>query len=92
MKLALFGLLTLLALQDKKPAPITDPEAAETYDAEGNNGPELDENASEDEETRPASFGSGGREKPDNDSPLPSPESSAPTPEPTAESNPEPAE
>lgn len=28
MKLALFGLLTLLALQDKKPAPITDPEKA----------------------------------------------------------------
>jgi len=28
MKLALFGLLTLMALQDKKPAPITDPEKA----------------------------------------------------------------
>lgn len=36
MKLALFGLLTLLALQDKKPAPITDPQkAAPDYRIQG---------------------------------------------------------
>jgi segregation and condensation protein B len=81
-------------LEETEPAPITDPEAAETYDAEGNNGPELDENASEDEETRSAGFGPEGREEPNNDSPPPSQESAAPTSEPTAESNPqtEPAE
>ena len=36
-------------LEETEPAPITDPEASEDYDAQGNNGPELDENASEDD-------------------------------------------
>jgi segregation and condensation protein B len=34
-------------LEETEPTPITDPEAADTYDAEGNAGPELDENAQE---------------------------------------------
>src|SRR3569833_4506281 len=65
-------------LEEVEPAPITDPAADAAYDAEGDNGPELDENAPE---------------EPDNDSPPPA-ETSAPTPEPQAESNPqtEPAE
>jgi len=65
-------------LEETEPAAITDPEAAEAYDTEGDNGPELDENASEDL---------------DSDSP-PQGRVSAPTSEPTAESNPktEPAE
>ena len=59
-------------LEEADPAPITDAEAADAeYEAEGNNGPELDENASE---------------EPDNDSP-PQSEASAPTPEPATESN-----
>jgi segregation and condensation protein B len=36
-------------LEEAEPAPITDPEGSEGYDAQGNNGPELDENASEDD-------------------------------------------
>jgi segregation and condensation protein B len=65
-------------LEEAEPTPITDPAADAAYDAEGDNGPELDENAPE---------------EPDNDSPPPA-ETSAPTPEPQAESNPqtEPAE
>jgi segregation and condensation protein B len=65
-------------LEEADPAPITDPESAEAYDTEGNNGPELDENASE---------------EPDNDSPPPE-ESSPASPKSTSESNPqrEPAE
>ena len=59
-------------LEEADPAPITDAEAADAeYEAEGNNGPELDENASE---------------EPDNDSPPPG-DSSVPTPEPVTESN-----
>jgi len=59
-------------LEEADPAPITDAEAADAeYEAEGNNGPELDENASE---------------EPDNDSP-PQSEASAPTLEPATESN-----
>jgi segregation and condensation protein B len=50
-------------LEEAEPAPITDPAAAEAYDAEGNNGPELDENAPE---------------EPDNDSPPGEPSTSAP--------------
>ena len=41
-------------LEETEPTPITDPEAGDAYDAEGNAGPELDENAPE---------------EPDNDSP-----------------------
>ena len=41
-------------LEEAEPTPITDPAAADAYDAEGNAGPELDENAPE---------------EPDNDSP-----------------------
>jgi segregation and condensation protein B len=65
-------------LEEAEPTPITDPGADAAYDAEGDNGPELDENASEDAE---------------NDSPPPA-ETSAPTSEPQTESNPqtEPAE
>jgi len=65
-------------LEEAEPTPITDPEAAEAYDAEGDNGPELDENASEDL---------------DSNSP-PSVESSAPATASATESNPktEPAE
>jgi len=40
-------------LEEAEPTPITDPEAAEAYDAEGDNGPELDENASEDLDNDP---------------------------------------
>lgn len=58
-------------LEEAEPAPIADPAADAAYDAEGYNGPELDENAPE---------------EPDNDSP-PSVESSAPTPESATESN-----
>lgn len=58
-------------LEEAEPAPITDPAAAEAYDAEGNNGPELDENAPE---------------EPDKDSPPPA-DSPVPTPEPATESN-----
>jgi segregation and condensation protein B len=60
-------------LEEAEPTPITDPSAADAdaYDAEGNAGPELDENA---------------REEPDNDSP-PVRESSAPTAEAVSESN-----
>ena len=43
-------------LEETEPAPITDPAAADAYDAEGSAGPELDENAPE---------------EPDNDSPQP---------------------
>ena len=65
-------------LEEAEPTPITDPEAAEAYDAEGDNGPELDENASEDL---------------DSNSP-PQVESSAPATASATESNPktEPAE
>lgn len=65
-------------LEEAEPTPITDPGGDAAYDAEGDNGPELDENASE---------------EPDNDSPPPV-EISAPTSEPQTESNPqtEPAE
>jgi segregation and condensation protein B len=65
-------------LEEAEPTPITDPAADAAYDAEGDNGPELDENAPE---------------EPDNDSPPPA-ETSATTPEPQTESNPqtEPAE
>lgn len=59
-------------LEETDPAPITDAEAADAeYEAEGNNGPELDENASE---------------EPEKDSPPPA-ESPAPTPEPASQSN-----
>ena len=58
-------------LEEAEPAPITDPAIADAYDAEGNAGPELDENAPE---------------EPDNDSPPPA-ENAAPTAEPEAESN-----
>lgn len=59
-------------LEEADPAPITDAEAADAeYEAEGNNGPELDEDAAE---------------EPDNDSPPPG-DSSVPTPEPVTESN-----
>jgi segregation and condensation protein B len=34
-------------LEETEPTPVTDPDAADTYDAEGNAGPELDENADE---------------------------------------------
>ena len=37
-------------LEETERAPITDPEAADAYDAEGNAGPELDENAPEDQD------------------------------------------
>lgn len=57
-------------LEETEPTPITDPAAADAYDAEGNAGPELDENAPE---------------EPDNDSPDPARES-APAPEPVGES------
>ena len=51
-------------LEEAEPTPITDPAAADAYDAEGDNGPELDENAAE---------------EPDNDSPPPSAESPQPS-------------
>ena len=65
-------------LEETEPAPITDPGADAAYDAEGNAGPELDENAPEDL---------------DDDSSPPA-KTPATTPEPTAEFNPqtEPAE
>jgi segregation and condensation protein B len=65
-------------LEEAEPAPITDPAADAAYDAEGDNGPELDENAPE---------------EPDNDSPAPA-ETSVATSDPQTESNPptEPAE
>ena len=47
-------------LEEAEPVAISDPEATDAYDAEGNAGPELDENAPE---------------EPDNDSPPPSTES-----------------
>jgi segregation and condensation protein B len=43
-------------LEETEPTPITDPEAADTYDAEGNAGPELDENAQEDAENESTSL------------------------------------
>jgi segregation and condensation protein B len=49
-------------LEEAEPTPITDPEVADAYDAEGSAGPELDENAPEEPgETS---------EEPDNDSPA----------------------
>jgi len=57
-------------LEEVEPTPITDPGADAAYDAEGDNGPELDENASEDAES---------------DSPPPA-ETSAPSSEPQTES------
>ncbi len=59
-------------LEETEPTPIIDPAAQDAYDAEGNAGPELDENAPE---------------EPDNDSPQPTP-TPAQTLEPVSESNP----
>jgi segregation and condensation protein B len=74
-------------LEETEPVPITDPEAVDAYDAEGNAGPEFDENAPEPGSPRTGS-GPWGREEPDNDSPPPA-ENSAPTTQPVSESNPE---
>src|SRR5579872_437304 len=63
-------------LEEAEPTPITDPQSEDAYDAEGDAGPELDENASEE---------SGG-EEPEYDSPPPV-ENSAPMSEPVSESN-----
>jgi len=41
-------------LEEVEPTPITDPAADAAYDAEGNNGPELDENAPEDNDSPPS--------------------------------------
>jgi segregation and condensation protein B len=38
-------------LEETEPTPVTDPEVADTYDAEGNAGPELDEDAAEDSDS-----------------------------------------
>jgi segregation and condensation protein B len=40
-------------LEETEPTPVTDPEVADTYDAEGNAGPELDEDAAEDIDSPP---------------------------------------
>ena len=84
-------------LEEVEPTPITDPSAADadSYDAEGSAGPELDENAPEESGSTgsgPWSSESGGV-KPGNDSPEAA-ESAAPPPELATESNPqtEPAE
>jgi segregation and condensation protein B len=58
-------------LEEVEPTPITDPGADAAYDAEGDNGPELDENASEDAESDAS----------------PPAATSAPTSEPQTESN-----
>jgi len=58
-------------LEEAEPTPMTDPESADSYDAEGSAGPELDENAPE---------------EPDNDSPTPH-EGPSLTPAPESESN-----
>jgi segregation and condensation protein B len=73
-------------LEEAEPTPITDPAAADTdaYDADGNAGPELDENATEEAGT--AETGPGDSAEPDDSSPPP-PENTAPTAEPVSESN-----
>jgi segregation and condensation protein B len=59
-------------LEEVEPTPIADPEAGDTYDAEGNAGPELDENAVEEADN-------------DSDSPV---ENSEPSTKAVHESNP----
>lgn len=67
-------------LEEAEPAPITDPDAADAYDAEAGKGPELDENAPEDDEIQHA--------EPGNSS-APRSETPTPIPDPQPESNPE---
>ncbi|MBS1804086.1 MAG: SMC-Scp complex subunit ScpB [Acidobacteria bacterium] len=64
-------------LEEAEPTPITDPEAAEAYDTEGDYGPELDENAPE---------------EPDGESPPPENSAPTPEPALESNSKTEPAE
>jgi segregation and condensation protein B len=72
-------------LEEVEPTPITDPVAADAYDAEGDAGPELDENALEDPGSPRTDLGSRSAE-PDIEPPE-SAESLSMAQEPTSESN-----